>query len=130
MYRTVDSPFACHAVPCHHMPCQVELDRDSSLLQLKIKALWALGRIAPLLGGKGPRADGGDEVGIGSKGVAGGKTGAGWGSGGRESETEEIAHLIETSRLRLGDLRGELESRLKSIYCHLSLCPFPCLVFP
>jgi hypothetical protein len=115
------------------MPCrQVELDRDSSLLQLKIKALWALGRFAPLLGGKGSKADGGDEVGTESNGVAGGDTCAGVVSGGRESEAEEIAHLIETSRLRLGDLRGELESRLTGIRGHLTPCPFPfpCLTVP
>lgn len=97
------------------MPCyQVELDRDSSVLQLKIKALWALGRFAPLLGGKDSKADGGDEGGIGPNGVNGTHTGAAAVSGGRESEAEEIAHLIETSRLRLGDLRGELETNLRA----------------
>jgi hypothetical protein len=101
----------------------VELDRDSSLLQLKIKALWALGRFAPLLAGKGSKADGSDEVGTGSNEVGGTHTSA------AVSETEEIAHLIETSRLRLGDLRGELNSYLTNIYCHSTLCPrpIPCL---
>ena len=94
----------------------MELDRDSSLLHLKIRALWALGRFARLLGGKGLVPGGGDYVGTGSSGLGGAvSSGTALVNGGRESEAEDIVHLIETSRLRLGDLRGDLQSCLQRL---------------
>ena len=86
----------------------LDVDRDSTLLHLKVHALWGLRRIQPLLD---IDHSGGRLVSHSSSGITdGGVLDIDSGSGGnmRKVQEERIVRLIDNTRLRLGDTRGEL----------------------
>lgn len=105
-----------HEVFCGNS-LQLDISRDCSLLFLKIKVLWGLNKFKPFIGDReighsvttdvSPTAD--INIGTSSRSSSSICVTDENSSDRRTDEANRIFNLIDTTRLRLGDCRGELK---------------------